>query len=74
MKLIAGSILTGFSLLALVFGHVNVEAGARIFRRSPDFVIYLATPVEVIAILIMALGITLIFWELWQTKGRLIKQ
>ena len=63
MKLIAGSILTGLSLLSLVFGHLSVG-------KWEDYRVELDTPVEVLVILFMAVGIGLIIWGLWPTRDK----
>lgn len=63
MKLIAGSILMGFSLLALTLGNLAVEEGGRtslfpIYTTSLDrFMLF-------VVFLFIIAGATLMFWEL----------
>jgi len=67
MKLIAGSILTGLSLLSLTFGHIKVAEGS-IEKKWPEYSIYLDTPIEVLIIIVMIAGISLMVWGILEQK------
>ena len=63
MKLIAGSILAGFGLLATALGHLR---GSERLYSYPNLYYHLDTPIEVLAILFIAGGIGLIGWAIWE--------
>ena len=81
MKLIAGSILAGFGLLATVLGHIAraslVSFGILVTvleHSDPSLpaALYRAlqtvfpAPIEILAILFIASGIGLIGWAIWE--------
>lgn len=64
MRLIAASILIGFSILALALGHLRIREG---FRGQT---IVMDAAVEMFIILVMLIAVSLIGWELWRMRGR----
>jgi hypothetical protein len=71
MKMIAGSILAGFGLLAVALG------GMRVRELLPPGDIYttkyylnLDSPVSAIAIVFIILGILLVGWGIWEDRNK----
>ena len=65
MRLIAASILIGFSILALALGHLSISEGRRV-----GYTIAMDAPVEIFVILVILSAVSLIAWELWRIRGR----
>jgi len=70
MKLIAGSILIGFSLLSLTLAHLDIYQGGRQYLFRPDYSLILESPVEIFVVVVIVIAVSLMGWELWRMRGR----
>jgi hypothetical protein len=71
MKLIAGSILASCGLLVISLGHLLVnELPPPGSQYVTKYYLALGSPIQVIAILFIIVGIVLLLWGLWDTRTK----
>ncbi len=68
MKLIAGSILVGFTLLSLTLSGLSGGAVTRSIDTDWDIGIYTPLGIEILIWLFMAIGIGLMIWGLFEIR------
>jgi len=68
VKLIAGSILVGFTLLSLTLSGLSGGAVTRSIDTDWDIGIYTPLGIEILIWLFMAIGIGLMIWGLFEIR------
>jgi hypothetical protein len=71
MKLIAGSILASCGLLVVALGHLLIRAlpppGNQFIT---EYYLGLNSPIQVMAILFIVVGMVLLLWGIWDTRTK----